>query len=110
MISQLKFLFLLCRLLSGIGFGEKPLELEMNKVVRQIMIVSDRVSGQKKIQIRTSDRNQRRADAVIVAVPLGVLQSGDIIFEPPLPSDKMKAIQSMGKETLLKFFDTSQMR
>lgn len=71
----------------------------MNKVVRQLKVTSDPVSGQKKIKIRTSDRNQRQADAVIVAVPLGVLKSGDLVFEPPLPSEKLKAIQAMGKET-----------
>lgn len=98
------------RLLSGAGFSEKPLDLEMNKVVRQLKVTSDSVSGQKKIKIRTSDRNQRQADAVIVAVPLGVLKSGDLVFEPPLPSEKLKAIQAMGIATVNNvIFEFSQM-
>lgn len=84
------------RLLSGISFNERPLDLEMNKVVRQIFVTSDAGSDQKKLLIRTTDRQQIQADAVIVAVPLGVLKSGELLFDPPLPSDKVKAIQNMG--------------
>ena len=32
------------------------------------------------------------ADAVIVTLPLGVLQTGDVAFEPPLPAEKVDAI------------------
>jgi monoamine oxidase len=35
------------------------------------------------------------ADAVIITVPLGVLKKNEIIFNPPLPSDKQKAIQRL---------------
>lgn len=38
------------------------------------------------------------ADHVIVAVPLTILQQGDIAFEPPLPERKQYAIQSLGME------------
>ena len=35
-------------------------------------------------------------DAVVVAVPLGVLKAGAISFSPPLPLRKQEAIQRLG--------------
>ena len=40
--------------------------------------------------------------AVLVTVPLGVLQAGDIVFSPPLPQSKQNAIQAVGFGTLNK--------
>jgi monoamine oxidase len=37
-----------------------------------------------------------RARYVVVTVPLGVLKAGTIRFDPPLPSDKLAAIQRLG--------------
>lgn len=36
------------------------------------------------------------ADAVVVTVPLGILQSGKLQFDPPLPTAKQAAIQRIG--------------
>ncbi|PRC42517.1 amine oxidase, partial [Mycobacterium sp. ITM-2017-0098] len=36
------------------------------------------------------------ADHVIVTVPLGVLKAGTIVFDPPLPEGKQKAIRRLG--------------
>lgn len=36
------------------------------------------------------------ADAVIVTLPLGVLKSGDVLFDPPLPDEKLAAVERMG--------------
>jgi monoamine oxidase len=43
-----------------------------------------------------------RADAVIVTVPLGVLKSGGIVFDPPLPVAKQQAIARLGVGDLTK--------
>lgn len=45
---------------------------------------------------------RRRADAVIVTVPLGVLQSGRPRFDPPLPAEKVAAIGRLGSGALSK--------
>jgi hypothetical protein len=42
------------------------------------------------------------ADAVIVTVPLGVLKSGHIEFDPPLPARKQEAIRRLGVGSLTK--------
>ncbi len=44
----------------------------------------------------SSGSAQRRADWVIVTVPLGVLQAGSIRFDPPLPAGKIDALGRLG--------------
>ncbi len=49
------------------------------------------------------------ADAAIVTIPLGVLKSGIIRFDPPLPPRKQQAIARLGVGSLTKiilYFDT----
>ena len=41
-----------------------------------------------------------RSDRVLVTVPLGVLQAGDIEFDPPLPTEKQTAITELGMGVL----------
>ena len=61
-------------------------------------------SGQpvRKIQLSpqgvtvTSDQDEHRGGAVVVTVPLGVLQAGTIQFQPALPTPKSAAINSLG--------------
>ena len=36
------------------------------------------------------------ADRVVITLPLGVLQAGDVTFDPPLPPEKLTAIQALG--------------
>jgi len=42
------------------------------------------------------------ADAVIVTLPLGVLKSGRVAFDPPLPAAKQQAISRLGMGVLTK--------
>ena len=44
----------------------------------------------------TSDQDEHRGGAVVVTVPLGVLQAGTIHFQPALPTPKSAAIKSLG--------------
>jgi monoamine oxidase len=44
------------------------------------------------------------ADKVVVALPLGMLKNKNVIFDPPLPSAKLNAIDSLGIGTLNKVF------
>jgi monoamine oxidase len=43
-----------------------------------------------------TDKNNFYADAVVVTVPLGVLKKNRIIFNPPLPEYKLKALNHLG--------------
>lgn len=44
------------------------------------------------------------ADAVVVTLPLGVLQAGSVEFVPPLPSAKLAAIERLGMGHLSKLY------
>jgi len=44
------------------------------------------------------------ADKVIVALPLGMLKSNNVVFEPALPDEKLTAIDSLGIGTMNKVF------
>jgi len=55
------------------------------------------------VTIMTID-GETRTEVVIVTVPLGVLKAGDIIFDPPLPADKLGAIDRLGMGVLDKVY------
>ncbi|XP_048728476.2 uncharacterized protein LOC125646288 [Ostrea edulis] len=65
-------------IVSGFDTGF-PIEIELQAIVRQILYDKNT----KKYKVRTFDRQQHEADIVIVAVPLGILQKGEIIFGEP---------------------------
>lgn len=48
------------------------------------------------VRIATDDGRAFRADAAVVAAPLGVLKAGALGFEPPLPAWKAAAIEDLG--------------
>lgn len=52
----------------------------------------------------TIDGGVESADAVLVTVPLGVLKAGSITFDPPLPEDKLDAIDRLGMGHLSKVY------
>ncbi len=51
--------------------------------------------GADAVRVR-STAGDFEADAVVVTVPLGVLQARAIDFDPPLPADKLAAIDRLG--------------
>ncbi|KAI3869890.1 hypothetical protein MKW92_036825 [Papaver armeniacum] len=68
----------------------KGLDIRLNSRVTSI---SRRHSG---VKVSVEDGSTFTADAAIVAVPLGVLKSKKISFEPKLPQWKEKAISELG--------------
>ncbi|CAC5388619.1 unnamed protein product [Mytilus coruscus] len=71
---------------------ESTLSVELRKPVRQIEVNKTR----NKVLVRTRDLKQYEADAVVVALPLGVLKTETVIFDPPLPKGWKKTIESIG--------------
>lgn len=88
----LPLLSLAFRLLSG-SIDEAPLYLNLNKVARQIKVDKER----KKVVVRFLDGLQVFADIVVVAVPVSVIASGDLLFEPDLPKKYRLAAQEISK-------------
>lgn len=73
------------------------LAIELGAPVRRI----DIGAGATPVRV-TTDLGVFEADKVLVTVPLGVLKSGDLVFDPPLPDTKRRAIDRLGFGTLNK--------
>ncbi|MCE9622782.1 MAG: FAD-dependent oxidoreductase [Actinomycetia bacterium] len=52
--------------------------------------------GTNGVHVLDENGNEVEGDRVVITVPLGVLKSGSIEFEPPLPDSKNEAIDSIG--------------
>ncbi|XP_052769701.1 uncharacterized protein LOC128209629 [Mya arenaria] len=83
---------LLDRIVSGSSGTELPVKVELGKVLRNIKVDNKK----KKVLVRTADRKQVSADAVVFALPLGVLKTDEVWFEPRLPENKYQAIRDIG--------------
>jgi polyamine oxidase len=67
-------------------------------------VVVDRVETTASGIAVVAGGTRRIADAVVVTVPLGVLKSGDIEFDPPLEPDRIGAIERLGMGVLDKVY------
>jgi len=87
------------------GFGEilsilsKGLTIELNQAITSIDYSSSNVNSKVVVKSRLK---RWVADKVLVTVPLGVLQSGDIKFIPELPTKKQQAMAHIGMGVLNK--------
>ena len=52
----------------------------------------------------TTTRGRFSADRAVITLPLGVLQSGAVAFDPPLAGAKRRAIEALGSGTLNKLY------
>lgn len=71
-------------------------------------VVSGITATKRGVSLRLSRGESLSADRVVITVPLGVLQSGSIDFEPPLPFAHRAAIGQLGmgrQEKLVLRFD-----
>ncbi len=84
---------------SLIEAADLALDVRLNSVVTAIEYSTSGTS--LRIQGTHEDL---KYDAVLITVPLGVLQKQTIQFNPPLPSQKAKAIQRLGMGTLDKVY------
>lgn len=73
------------------------LSIELEQVVQAVHW------GESPIRVVT-DRAAFTADQVLVTLPLGVLQSGTVRFEPELPTAKQAAINTLGMGLLNKCY------
>ena len=57
-----------------------------------------------KVKLESKCGKIYEGDHLIVTLPLGVLKSGDVMFDPPLPKSKLAAIERLGISYLDKLF------
>ena len=77
------------------AFLARDLDVRTSEVVKEIRWQEPGVSVQ-------TARNRYDADAVVVTLPLGVLQHNDVQFVPQLPPAKRQAIRGLGMGVLNK--------
>ena len=89
------------------GYGVLAERLAQGLAIRLNTVVTRVRHGRNGVIVAT-DGGEFRADAAIVTVPLGVLKSGAMAFEPALPQAKRNAIRRLGVGCLAKlalFYD-----
>ena len=80
-----------------------------DKIVYDAPVQSINYEGEK-VLVSISDGTVMEADKVIVAVPVKILQLGNIEFIPVLPSDKQEAINEIKVwEGFKAFFEFSKL-
>ncbi len=67
----------------------KQLDIHLGEAVRRVNTSTSDVTV-------VTDKKSYKSKRVIVTLPLGVLKSGAVQFDPPLPASKLKAIQAIG--------------
>jgi monoamine oxidase len=83
--------------------SSKPIRVVTNTVNKVEQVAN-------KIGITTVSGQKFAVDHAVVTVPLGVLKSGSITFDPPLPASKQTAISQLGFGNVVKvaiLFDTA---
>jgi len=83
------------------GYGTLVDHLAVGLDVRTSTPVSSIRHGRDGVAVQTGD-GELLADHAIVTVPLGVLKTGQITFDPPLPERQRQAIERLGMKRLEK--------
>lgn len=78
-------------------FLAKGLQIQIGQVVQEVQW------NNSPVRVITQDSSYE-ADYVVVTVPLGVLQGGNVRFTPSLPRDKREAITKLGMGVLNKCY------
>lgn len=84
------------------GYGQiidhlaRGMDIRMNQKVTGVRMTRDGAT------VSLRDGSVLEAGHVLITVPLGVLKTGDIAFDPPLPADKREAIDRLGMGLLNK--------
>jgi monoamine oxidase len=72
----------------------------------QLSTVVERIDYTDSVVSIFTNQGQFECEKIVVTVPLGVLKTNAIVFNPPLPERKQKAIQSIGYGNLEKVIFT----
>lgn len=86
------------------GYGRVPDFLAEELDVRLNTVVSAIEYGEGGVAVHTVSGETFRSDRVIVTLPLGVLQSGDVTFTPALPESHTAAIHQLAMGTVNKVY------
>ena len=80
----------------GLWKCPSQLDVRFNTPIKAVRYNLDDQQDGKAVTIECSDGQLFEADRVVLTTPLGVLKSGSIAFQPPLPDWKQGVIERMG--------------
>ncbi|MGB0388940.1 MAG: FAD-dependent oxidoreductase [Ardenticatenaceae bacterium] len=85
------------------GYDELIKHLARGLDIRRGHVVEKITYNEESVSI-TTNKGTFEGDRAIVTLPIGVLQSRKVLFEPPLPSAKQEAIDTLGSGVLNKVY------
>lgn len=77
------------------GFSQLPLALAADLDIHLGQRVTTIAYGSRGVTLTTATGQTYQADGAVVTVPVGVLQRGDLRFDPPLPEEVQTAIAAL---------------
>lgn len=80
----------------GLWLCPKKLDVRFNTVVSSIQYNTQEHRNEKAVRVECKNGEVYNADHIVLTTPLGVLKSGSVTFEPPLPDWKQGVIERMG--------------
>jgi monoamine oxidase len=86
------------------GYGQYVTALAAGLDVRTEAVVTLVEQNDERVRVTTADGAVFCAQHVVVTVPLGVLQAGDVRFDPPLVAPAAEAVERLGMGVYDKVF------
>jgi monoamine oxidase len=80
----------------GLWQAPTKLDVRFNSPIKSIHYDIDEARIGKAVRIECDNGETYEADKVVITTPLGVLKSGSVAFQPPLPDWKQGVIERMG--------------
>lgn len=80
----------------GLWKCPNQLDVRFNMPIESVHYTTEKPQDGKAVTIQCTNGQRFEADRVILTTPLGVLKSGSITFQPPLPNWKQDVIERMG--------------
>ena len=92
------------------GLWQCPTKLDVRfrSVLKSVHYNMDGKGAGKAVKVECTNGEVFEADQIVLTTPLGVLKSGSITFQPPLPDWKQDVIERMGFGLLNKVFTMKQ--
>ncbi|KAJ4355290.1 hypothetical protein N0V95_003045 [Ascochyta clinopodiicola] len=80
----------------GLWKCPNQLDVRFNTPIKSVRYNTEDQQAGKAVSIECANGQVFEADRIILTTPLGVLKSGSIAFQPPLPDWKQNVIERMG--------------
>jgi lysine-specific histone demethylase 1 len=80
----------------GLWKCPSQLDVRFNTPIKSVHYQVGESEAGKAVRVESTNGEVFEADQIVLTTPLGVLKSGSITFQPPLPDWKQGVIERMG--------------